>query len=143
MFSKEDAKKITFDSGGNNSQIDYILMRKADSKLVRDVKVIAGEPCLTQHRLLVCVLSSKEVIPLRKKNVFVSRFKIWNLKQPALGNLLQEKVKARLVDGEGGDVNEHWIRLWDCLVEAAYTVCARTKGARRRHEIKILRGGDR
>jgi len=30
LFSKEDAKKITFDFGGNKSQIDYILMRTAE-----------------------------------------------------------------------------------------------------------------
>jgi len=72
MFNKKDAKKITFDSRGNKSQIEYILMRTADRKLVRDVKVIPGEPCLTQHRLLVCVLSSKEVIPLIKRKLFIS-----------------------------------------------------------------------
>jgi len=137
MFSKEDAKKINFDSGENMSQVDYILMRTADRKLVRDVKVIPGEPCLTQHRLLVCVLSLTEVIPLRKKKVFISWCKIWKLRQPALRNLFQERVKARLVDGEGGDVNEHWIRLRDYLVEAAETVCGRTKGARRRHETRF------
>jgi len=76
MFSMKNAKKITFDSGGNKSQIDYILMRTADRNLVHEVKVIPCEPCLTQHRLLVCVHSSKEVIPLRKKKVFISRCKI-------------------------------------------------------------------
>jgi len=46
MFSKEDAMKITFDFRGNNSQIAYILMRTADRKLVRDVKVILGKQLL-------------------------------------------------------------------------------------------------
>jgi len=42
-----------------------------------------------------------------------------------------------LVDGEGGDVNKHWFRLRDCLVEGAETVCGRTKGGQKRHETRF------
>jgi len=51
MFQKEDSRKVTYVSGGNMSQIDYILMRKVDCKRVRDVKVIPGESCLKQHSM--------------------------------------------------------------------------------------------
>ena len=59
MFKKPDNKLITFSSGGNQTQIDYILVRPSDKKMVRDVKVIPGEEAFTQHRLVVCDLTVK------------------------------------------------------------------------------------
>ena len=52
-FSKCDNQLLTFRSGNACSQIDYILVRKSDFKPVRDVKVIGGEECVSQHKLLV------------------------------------------------------------------------------------------
>ena len=48
-FTKKDSHLIMYQSGGNSSQIDYVLVRKSDLKLVRDIKVIPGEEVLTQH----------------------------------------------------------------------------------------------
>ena len=55
-FVKIDNHLITYQSGGCSSQVDYILFKKRDFKLVKDVKVIPGEECVAQHRLLVCDL---------------------------------------------------------------------------------------
>ena len=52
-FTKKDNHLITYQSGGINSQIDYILVRRSDFKLMRDIKVILGEEVVTQHRMLV------------------------------------------------------------------------------------------
>ena len=41
-------------SGGAQTQIDYILRRLIDQKLVKDVKVVPREKCVVQHRLLIC-----------------------------------------------------------------------------------------
>ena len=40
--------------------VDYILSRKSERKMVRDVEVVNVEPCILQLRLLVCVLDMKE-----------------------------------------------------------------------------------
>ena len=52
-FTKRDSQLLTFRSGNAYSQIDYILVRKSDFKSVHDVKVISGEECVSQHKLLV------------------------------------------------------------------------------------------
>ena len=48
-FTKKDNHVTTYQSGGTSSQIDYILVRRSDFKLVRDIKVIHGEDVVTQH----------------------------------------------------------------------------------------------
>src|SRR5881628_469925 len=75
-FKKRDLNKVTYASGDNRSQIDYMLVRRVDRKRVRDVKVIPGEPCLTQHRLLVGVVGIEAIAPVRRK-VVASKCRVW------------------------------------------------------------------
>ena len=44
-FHKKDNHLITYHSGGNSSQINYILVRKSDFKEVRNIKVFPGGRC--------------------------------------------------------------------------------------------------
>ena len=44
-FHKKDNHLITYHSGGNSSQINYILVRKSDFKEVRNIKVFPGGSC--------------------------------------------------------------------------------------------------
>ena len=53
-FTKVDSKKITYESGGNRSVVDYILVRVCQRQMVSDVTVINEEPCIQQHKLLLC-----------------------------------------------------------------------------------------
>ena len=53
FFTMCDCQLLTFRSGNACSQIDYILFRKSDFISVCDVKVIGGEECVPQHKLLV------------------------------------------------------------------------------------------
>ena len=57
FFKKDSEKLITFKSGGNPSMIDYVVVNKKFMKRVRDVKVIPGEECFSQHKLLVVDLA--------------------------------------------------------------------------------------
>ena len=52
-FKKRQSHLITYESGPHSTQISYILSRKEHLKMVKDVKVIPGEECMTQHKLLV------------------------------------------------------------------------------------------
>ena len=52
MFKKDREKKITYKSGGAETQTDFILFRKARGICVRDRKFIPGGVQLTQHHLL-------------------------------------------------------------------------------------------
>ena len=50
FFKKEDSKLITYQSGDNRRMIDYLMVRKTDRCLVKDVKVSSSEECVPQHR---------------------------------------------------------------------------------------------
>ena len=41
--------------------IDYLMVRKTDSCLVKDVKVITSEECVHQHRLVI----GRLVLPMK------------------------------------------------------------------------------
>src|SRR6188768_3362291 len=72
FFVKDDTKKITYQSGDSKSQIDYILVRRKDKSFLKNVTVINGEACITQHKLLLCniELPGKLVKQRRKQEMF-------------------------------------------------------------------------
>ena len=54
LFAKRESHLVTYQSGENQSQTDYMLVKWQNIKLVQDVKVIPNEECVTQLKLLVC-----------------------------------------------------------------------------------------
>ena len=52
FFKKRDVHLITFQSGGHNTQIDYLLVRRDDLKACKDCRVFPGEACSSQHKLI-------------------------------------------------------------------------------------------
>ena len=53
MFVKWSTQRITYSSGGNSTQVDYILVRRRRMKEVWDAKVITEGSIAKQHRLVV------------------------------------------------------------------------------------------
>ncbi|PWA53852.1 hypothetical protein CTI12_AA441410 [Artemisia annua] len=53
FFKKRDVHLITFQSGGHNTQIDFLLVRRSDLRACRECRVFPGEICSSQHKLLV------------------------------------------------------------------------------------------
>nr|GEY09376.1 hypothetical protein [Tanacetum cinerariifolium] len=53
FFKKRDAHLFTFQSGGHNTQIDYLLVRRGDLKACKDCRAFPGEACSSQHRLII------------------------------------------------------------------------------------------
>jgi hypothetical protein len=53
-FTKTDSQKITYESGGVKTQVDYVLIRKKERCWVSNVTVIQSEACIPQHKLVVC-----------------------------------------------------------------------------------------
>ena len=56
LFIKRESHLVTFQSAGRKTQIDYVLYSRKLRRDVTNVKVIPGEECASQHRLLVCDL---------------------------------------------------------------------------------------
>jgi hypothetical protein len=55
-WKKPIKKMVTYSSGGNKSVVDYVLVRGDERQNVTDITVIPNEPCLLQHKLVICVV---------------------------------------------------------------------------------------
>ena len=59
-FRKELEKKVTYESGENKTQIDFMLVGKRMGMKVKDAKAVPGEVAMLQHRLVVLDVSFRE-----------------------------------------------------------------------------------
>ena len=134
-FRKHDSQLVTYESGEARTVVDYVLVRRKEWAMVRDAKVIPGEPVFLQHRLVVCVLEVQECIRQRKQ-VFVSRCKVWRLREEGVRRRFGEQVEASAAGRKDSDsdVEGVWNGLKTCLLEVAEDVCGRTKGRSRHRE---------
>ena len=110
---------ITYEIPGKcRTVIDYILIRKSDRKLIRDVKLIRQEECISSHKLIICVLDLKEGLNKRKME-FVKRCKVWKLRDDVTAGIFEERVQARaaLVVEKPTGVEEVWKNFKECLTE--------------------------
>ena len=59
QFRKAAHKLISYSSGGINTTVDYLMIRKQDRRCLKDAKALPGEEVVSLHRLLVCDLKVK------------------------------------------------------------------------------------
>ena len=69
FFTKETQKLVTYESGWVTSVVDYVLARKNSMKDVKDVKVIPGEECVSQHKLIVMDMRIKRSTKKKAKGM--------------------------------------------------------------------------
>jgi hypothetical protein len=130
-FEKEEAEIISYESGGCRTVVDYFLVSKEDKLRVGDVGAIPGEPCMAQHKLMVCELVMNERVE-KGPVPFVSKCRVWKLRETELRAQFAEVVKVKneatsnVEDGAEG----MWQDLKQCLLEGADEVCGRTKKPR-------------
>ena len=82
FFVKRDSHLITYQSGNAKTQIDFILLRKRNLKMAKDIKVIPSEECVPQHKLLICELRLRTPKPHPKP--FSPKLCYWKLKEPTV-----------------------------------------------------------
>ena len=121
MFQKSREKLITYKSGGAETQIDFILMRKMDNICQKNCTVIPGEACLTQHRLLRLELTVKGRRKMKRERV--KRIKFWKLKNEEVRKMYEEKVSSNLQARTGKLEPLH-----EGIRKAAEEVCGMTSG---------------
>ena len=127
-FKKRDTRLITYTSGPSMTQIDYIMIRSIDKKVVTDVKVIPGEEVAQQHHLLVCDILVSQVKEIKKK--FVEKRKVWKLKDDLTKAEFEDHFRSKSEDTEG-NVEDLWSLLKDDLLASADAICGWTKGPAR------------
>ncbi|XP_066962236.1 craniofacial development protein 2-like [Macrobrachium rosenbergii] len=85
---------VTYSSGHNETQIDYVLVRKEDKKIIMDCKVIPNESVVAQHKLAVADFRLKAIrkrtAPARNR-----RIKTWKLKGRSQESLKVSKKQSR------------------------------------------------
>ncbi|XGW35868.1 hypothetical protein V3C99_019225, partial [Haemonchus contortus] len=64
FFAKRKSQKVTYSSGGKETEIDHVLVRRSSLKTVKDIKVLPGEDLAPQHRPLLADIA----IDLPKKS---------------------------------------------------------------------------
>ena len=124
-------KKVTFARGNCKTAIDFIMVWKSERSMVIDVNVINTEAFIPDHKLLICKVWLLEKTP-RPRQAFMSRTKVWRLKEEAVQDKFREVVERmetnKNTDNIGGSVEVLWSSLRDCMTEAAEYACGRTKG---------------
>ena len=79
LFTKQEAKLVTYVDGPVKSTVDYIMVRQEDKAKVRNVKVISSEECVPKHELLVMDMLFKATKTWHRK--FEPRVRVWKLKE--------------------------------------------------------------
>ena len=79
MFTKQEAKLVTYVAGPVKITVDYIMVRQEVKANVRNVKVISSQECVPKHKLLVMDMWFKATKRWRRK--FVPRVRVWKLKE--------------------------------------------------------------
>ena len=103
-FKKDREKLITYKSGEAETQLDYIIFRPKLGQNIVDCKVIPGEECLTQHRLVRADFSIKDL--RKKKWMGERRLKLWKLREEGVKEEFEERIKETLCTYEGD-----WVQL--------------------------------
>ena len=121
-FRKGEKRKVAYSTGGNDSEIDFVLVEKGNIKYLRDVKIIPGQ---LQHRLVVMDLVKTKVKKVVRKEA-IERRKFWKLKEDDPRARIEERVRE-LVSADAPD-------FWKCFREGMFKafdeVCGKMKGRR-------------
>ena len=125
VFEKQPKYLVTYQSGDVNTQIDFLLYRRSFRRHVTNVKVILGEECASQHRLLV--RDFKVTAPCLAKRKFIPKVKLWKLRDPAKKEEYTKVFNAKVCDTNSYGVEGKWKMLRDSLHEAAVQVCGVSK----------------
>ena len=110
---------------GVSSVVDYVLARKKDMKDVKDVKVIPGEECVSQHKLVVMDMRIKRSTKMKAKGTR-GKLKTWRLRSAT------EREEKIVVHGESA--HERWSSWEHDLKNAAEKVCGRSKDGKKQEE---------
>ena len=78
LFTKQEAKFVTYVAGLVKSTGDYITVWQEDKAKVRNFKVISSEECVPKHKLLVMDMFKARKSWRRK---FEPRVRVWKLKE--------------------------------------------------------------
>ncbi|KAJ7952361.1 Retrovirus-related Pol polyprotein LINE-1 [Quillaja saponaria] len=107
FFKKRESHLITFSSGPNKSQIDFVMTRKVDRAVCKDCKVLPGECLVSQHKLMVVDVGVKWRKQKYRSNKCI-KTRWWNLNG---GNMAL--FKDKMLQGDPWRVEGEPNMIWD------------------------------
>ena len=119
-FRKKENRKVTFSTGGNETEIDFVLVSKRNRRYLKDVKVIPWE---LQHRLVVADLDKMKLKKIVKKEQIMRR-RVWKLND----NETRERFAGRVGELVRVDSSDVWGSLKSGILQACDEVCGSKKG---------------
>jgi len=127
LFTKQEAKLVTYVAGLVKSTVDYITVWQEDKAKVRNVKVISSEECLPKHKLLVMDMLFKATKTWHRK--FEPRVRVWKLKEEKTCEEYRSMVRDKVEEAnwKGLCVNDHWQQMKGIMMESAQDICGMTK----------------
>ena len=91
-----DSHLFTFESGNAKTQIDFILLRNRNLKMVKIIKVIPSEGCVPQHKILTCELRLKT--PKSHSTPFSLKLRYCKLKEQTIRKEFKWIVKSKVAN---------------------------------------------
>ena len=109
-------------------------MRKRDFKLVKNVKVVPNEECVSQHKLLIADTLISAPLPKRRK--FIPKCRVWKLKHSEVRESFLEKATQTFADLNLEDPTSEnlWQSYKSILKSSAESVCGMSKNHNWRKE---------
>ncbi|XP_071727016.1 uncharacterized protein [Rutidosis leptorrhynchoides] len=135
FFKKTNAQLATFHSGGNSTQIDYLLLRRGDLRTCGDCKALTDLTCSSQHRLLIMdlVLRRRVTKSVRPVQPTILWKKLNGEKAETFKTLVVERVEAEAEMVSHEDADQMWNCLASVIREAAKEALGVAVGTSRGH----------
>jgi hypothetical protein len=136
FYSKKLRDRATYYSGGNLSQVDYILVPKNTRKLINDIYVISTEECVRQHRLLV--MDWKIRTPTQHNQTRRRKIRTWKLQEEETHMLFQRDTEAQIRSiPKNLDLEEEWTCFKMAMLKVAEEICGVSTQGRRMWKNKV------
>ena len=119
---KKPEHRVTYNSSGRSSLVDYVMVRRRRIKEVVDTKVVVGESVAKQRQIVVgaIIIWTK----WRKALKPVKRIKWWKLKDSRVKN----KFKMEVIKSEILGRQEDWQRVAEIIRSIARMELGETSG---------------
>ncbi|XP_070014688.1 uncharacterized protein [Nicotiana sylvestris] len=115
-FLKRKEHLVTFQNTVAKTQINYLLLRRSDSGLCKDCKVIPSETLATQHRLLVLDVGIR--FKRRKRSARGKPRIRWGALTKDKAQELECRLSAMGAWRSRGDASTMWSPTIDCIRES-------------------------
>ena len=131
-YQKRKNHLVTYSSGGRETQIDYIMLRKEHASECRNCKVLSSDAITTPHRILFADLVVKKTRQQRAAGR--KRIRWWELKDEETKEKFRRTVVERLsnIDEATTDnVKQWWEEIADQIKKCGEELSGRSTGKKK------------